>query len=111
MSELHKEMGLRMKESRKNMKYTQEQMSEMLNISVKHYGEVERGLAGVSLEKLIEICNILNISLDYLVRGYENSPSFIPQRLSDIYLKYQNEDRNVLLEIIEKIDFIRQSRK
>ena len=54
-----KEMGLRLKERRKEMRMTQEQLSDQLNISIKHYSEVERGITGLSVENIIKISNIL----------------------------------------------------
>lgn len=69
MKDYKMDMGLRIKELRKSLKYTQEQMSEMLDISVKHFSEVERGLTGLSIENLIKLSNILNVTIDYLVKG------------------------------------------
>lgn len=62
-------MGLRIKEKRKSLKLTQEEISEMLDISVKHFSEVERGLTGLSIENLIKLSNILGVSIDYIVKG------------------------------------------
>lgn len=71
MCNLRINMGKRMKEKRKSLHLTQELMAEKLNISVKHYGGVERGTAGLSLENLIEVSNILGVGLDYLIKGEE----------------------------------------
>lgn len=62
-------MGLRIKEKRKSLKLTQEEVAEMLDISVKHLSEVERGLTGLSIENLIKLSNILGVSIDYIVKG------------------------------------------
>ena len=64
-----KEMGLRLKEKRKELCMTQEQLSDQLNISLKHYSEVERGITGLSVENIIKISNILHVSIDYLLKG------------------------------------------
>ena len=40
-----------------------------LNISIKHYSEVERGITGLSVENIIKISNILHVSIDYLLKG------------------------------------------
>ena len=71
------EFGQRLKKERKLRKLTQEQMAEKLDISLKHYGAVERGLTGLSTENLIYLSDILGLSLDYLLKGEssaENSP-------------------------------------
>ena len=69
MYEYKKEMGLRIKNRRKKLSMTQEEIAEKLNISVKHFSEVERGIAGLSIENLIKISEILNLSLDYIIKG------------------------------------------
>lgn len=69
MKDYKKNMGLRIKEKRKSLKLTQEEIAEMLDISVKHFSEVERGLTGLSIENLIKLSNILGVSIDYIVKG------------------------------------------
>lgn len=69
MKDYKHDMGLRIKEKRKSLKLTQERIAEMLDISVKHFSEVERGLTGLSIENLIKLSNILDVSIDYIVKG------------------------------------------
>lgn len=69
MKDYKHDMGLRIKEKRKSLKLTQEEIAEMLDISVKHFSEVERGLTGLSIENLIKLSNILGVSIDYIVKG------------------------------------------
>ena len=72
MNDYKYEMGLRIKQQRKTKKFTQEQMAEQLGISVKHFSEVERGLTGLSVENLIKLSNILDLTIDYIVKGSPN---------------------------------------
>ena len=75
MHDYKAEMGLRIQNKRKIIKLTQEQLAEMLGISVKHLSEVERGIAGLSIENLIHLSSIFDTSIDYLVKGEEiNDP-------------------------------------
>lgn len=69
MSDYKKEMGTRIKVRRKKLLLTQEEVAEQLEISVKHFSEVERGLTGLSIENLIKLSNILGLSLDYIIKG------------------------------------------
>lgn len=69
MKDYKQGMGLRIKEKRKSLKLTQEEIAEILDISVKHLSEVERGLTGLSIENLIKLSNILGVSIDYIVKG------------------------------------------
>lgn len=95
------EMGMRLKESRRALHLTQEQMAEKLNISIKHYGGVERGIAGLSVENLIEASNILGIDLDYLIKGKTTNDDILPNRVREIYLSCPKEKRHLIIEILE----------
>lgn len=64
-----KDVGKRLKEIRKKSGKTQQQMSDMLGMSIKHYGAVERGITGFSLENWGKVCESLGVSLDYLIFG------------------------------------------
>lgn len=79
------EMGIRIKNRRKEFCFTQEKIAEMLNISVKHFSEVERGLTGLSIENLVKLSDILCVSIDYLVKGkLEN------ENLENVYIKLES---------------------
>lgn len=69
MEDYKHNMGLRIKSQRKALKFTQEEMAEQLDVSVKHFSEIERGLTGISIENLIKLSNILGVSIDYIVKG------------------------------------------
>lgn len=92
--------GKRLKKERKLRKLTQEQMAEKLDISLKHYGAVERGLTGLSTENLIHLSDILGLSLDYLLKG-ENSGDISPlNEVSELYLSCPPSKRIYLLEVL-----------
>ena len=69
MDDYKQGMGQRIKKQRNAVKLTQEKIAEELNISVKHFSEVERGIAGLSVENLIKLSDILGVSIDYMVKG------------------------------------------
>ena len=71
MKDYKKDMGLRIKTRRKALRLTQETVAERLDVSVKHFSEVERGLTGLSIENLVKLSGVLMVSLDYLVKGEE----------------------------------------
>lgn len=68
MTHLNKKMlGIRIKQARISRDLTQLVLAEKLNISSNFLGDIERGLKKPSLDTLIHICNLLNVSLDNLV--------------------------------------------
>lgn len=66
---LYIDMGKRLRVLRINLNYTQEQMAEILEISPAYYGKVERGLHGLSLDKLVIANKKLDVDINYLLTG------------------------------------------
>ena len=65
------ESGKRIAGLRKNAGYTQEQFGEKVGLSYRSIADIERGYRGTSIDALVDISNLLNVSLDYLVLGVE----------------------------------------
>ena len=61
------EIGQKIRQSRIAHSYSQEQLAELTGISTAFLGHIERGTRAMSLETLVSICSILNISIDYLL--------------------------------------------
>lgn len=61
---MEKEIGKRLQEQRKRKGLTQEQVAERVNLSSGYYSSVERGVYTVSLDKLIEILNVIGCTAD-----------------------------------------------
>ncbi len=61
-------IGLRLAKRRKELKYTQPQLAEIVGISKNHISQFENG-GSVSLEVLLDLCDALNITPDYLLLG------------------------------------------
>lgn len=103
MSKLNKEIGHRITMLRYENEITQAQLAELLDISVKHCSEVERGIAGLSLEKLVALCPILSTNLDYLIRGIDNrkpEESNIPFYIYDLFNTNNQQKKELLQEYI-----------
>lgn len=57
----------KIKNLRKESGYTQKELSEKLSISERQYINIESGKSKPSLETIIKIADIYNISIDYIV--------------------------------------------
>ncbi|MDR1101949.1 MAG: helix-turn-helix domain-containing protein [Clostridiales bacterium] len=66
-----KAMGDRIRSKRLVRRLTIEKLSEEIDVSPSFLGMVERGRTGISLEKLVALASILDVSLDWLVFGNE----------------------------------------
>ena len=67
MKEINIILGGRVRERRKALKLTREQLAEKINISVRFMADVESGHVGVSLSTLKELCHALECSADFLL--------------------------------------------
>ena len=68
-------LGERIKMERLNKKLTQEKLAEMANLSVSFLGQIERGDRKPSLETVVKISNVLDISVDILLQdSYRQKP-------------------------------------
>lgn len=61
-----KVIGSRIQDARKEKGYTQEYVAEEIQKSVDTYRGIENGRSVGSLESLLNICNVLGITLDYI---------------------------------------------
>ncbi len=64
-----KECGKRIKELRNLHQFTQEQLSERLNISLSMMSKLEQGTKSISVDLAIEIAEYFSVTLDYLLLG------------------------------------------
>ncbi|WP_050696734.1 helix-turn-helix domain-containing protein [Anaeromassilibacillus senegalensis] len=63
-----KAIGQRLKKYRVQAGMTQKQLSEILEIDEQYYGQVERGVKKLSLEKLMLFCTYFQIPLDDVIK-------------------------------------------
>ena len=62
----YKELGLRIREARKNRRLTMRELSIKINISENFLARIESNNGRAGVGTLIKICNELKISLDFL---------------------------------------------
>ena len=93
--------GERIAKARKEMKYTQKELAEMLNVSAKTISAIERGKNGISVETLIDLCKYLEVSTDYILFGYETEINYVIQKkLKGLRPEQQRFVMQILDEII-----------
>lgn len=64
-----KEMGLRIRRQREALGYTREQLAEKLDVSPKFCSDIELGVKGMSIQTLVKLSDILNLTTDYILLG------------------------------------------
>lgn len=67
--EINVALGRRLQLTRESRGYTQEALAEMLDVGVQHISNIERGVTGISLTALVRVCDVLDVSADFLLLG------------------------------------------
>lgn len=67
--DIRKAFGKRLKELRKQKRWTQKELAAMADIGFSQFNKYECGLHIPPAEKLIELARLLDTSLDYLLSG------------------------------------------
>lgn len=70
---MKEEFGLRIKKIRENMNMTKENFAKLIGISGQYLGLVEHGKNYLSIEKIKTLCDITNLSADYILFGKEDN--------------------------------------
>lgn len=83
----HEGTDTRIKELRKSFGYTQDKLAELLDITTAHVRSMESGRRGISVELLIKMKKLFNVSIDYLLTGADS-----------------RNDMSRLLEILSEVD-------
>jgi transcriptional regulator with XRE-family HTH domain len=70
----YKALGQRIRQQRKLMEMTQEELASVSDVSTSYIGHIERGIKHCSLETLVCICNALNIPPNSLLQDSLEHP-------------------------------------
>ena len=63
-----KDVGLRIREARKAMHLSQNELSEKVQISPSHMSDIENGKTNISLDIFMRLTEALQVSADWLLR-------------------------------------------
>jgi transcriptional regulator with XRE-family HTH domain len=65
------QIGDRCRRAREASGYTQERLAEMIDKTPQFVSDYERGVCGVSLPTIIQLCSVLSVSSDFILFGRE----------------------------------------
>ncbi|MBR6534010.1 MAG: helix-turn-helix transcriptional regulator [Clostridia bacterium] len=99
MSETLKEIGTRICLRRREVGLTQEKLAEKMDVSVQMISNLERGNKAIRIDNLIKLCEILNISSDYILTGVRSQSDLCSVAQE---LQHLSEDDKRLAELIIK---------
>lgn len=95
-------IGKRIQEYRKKKGMTQEQLSELLDISPHYLSALERGIYNIKLETLVKILNHLDCSADEIFCDVVNkSFTVTPNRLSQKLESLPRDEQERILAVVD----------
>ena len=96
-------IGERLKQARINKKLTQEKLAEHLDVSVTFLSRIERGSSFISLKRLNQVCEILDVTEGEILNGAStNCSSYLSQDFNNL-LKNCPADKLDLIYNVAKV--------
>ena len=99
-------IGERMRNARNELGLTQEKLAEELDVTVPLISRVERGYVQVSLQRLGQIAECLNMSLEELITGVSKTKqNYLGQELQSIIGRCTPDKQKLIYNIAKIIVF------
>ena len=92
-------IGKRIQSRRKQLMLTQEQLAEMMNVSIQMVSNLERGNKAIRIDNLINLSQILDISTDYILTGKTTAGDH--DALTSRIAQLSSKDRKMVEMLIE----------
>lgn len=73
-------IGQRIKEIRNDKRLTQDYLAEKTGVNVSHISNIETNKVKVSLTLLVNICNALDVTIDYLLENEYHNPTSVTEK-------------------------------
>lgn len=101
-------VGSRIRAIRKKHEITQEELAKRLDLSVAFLSRVERGKSHISLKRLAELSQMLDVSISYLLEGsVENTNEYLIDDFNKVLKKCNPERQRKILEMAKIISKIK----
>lgn len=93
-------MGTRMKRRRKELKMSQAELAEKVNVSNNHISSIETGKQIPSLTTFVKICEQLDTTPDFLLLGSLHTDN-LPKSIYDSLALCNKKDLPLIQDIVE----------
>lgn len=92
-------IGKRIQNRRKQLSLTQEQLAEMMNVSIQMVSNLERGNKAIRIDNLINLSRILDVSTDCILTGKETTEDI--QVLTSRIAQLPEKERKMLEMLVD----------
>lgn len=97
-------IGRRIKDARKKKGLTQEQLVEKMGVSIAYLSKVETGKIHINLERLSQICSILEVTEGEILNGVSNhSEKYLNSEFNTILRKCSAKQQKLAYRILQSI--------
>lgn len=97
-------LGNRIRKERQNAKLTQAKLAEKIDVSTSFIGQIERGERKFSIETLVGIADVLNVSVDYLLRdSFKMNKKPQLQELFSLFESLRVEDASLIVDMAKLV--------
>lgn len=88
-----KDIGLKIKEKRKQLGLKQKQVANAIGMDESQYSKIERGILNPTIEAIMELCSILDVTSDWLIgiSTQEVEPLYIRGTAQELGSAYQTK--------------------
>ena len=105
---MKEDFGLRIKNIRENMKMTKEEFAKLIGISGQYLGLVEHGKNYLSIEKLKVLCDLTNLSADYILFGKDTT---VIDNTKNLLAEFSQEEIENGCETLKKLALMLKNAK
>lgn len=104
-SDMRKSLGLRIRELRKQRKWTQKELANKLDLQFPQLNKYECGMHAPPIEKLVELAEIFNTTVDYLLTGNRSDETPLHNlRLLERFKELEEsnaEDQEAVIKLVD----------
>lgn len=97
-------VGKRLREERKRLHRTQEEVAEAVDLTTAFIGHIERGERSLSLDTLVKLCNYYGVTIDYLLADVLPAETDAVVEQMRVLLQGQSKEKKLaILDIMNAI--------
>ncbi len=98
----YKIIGQRIKEERRKKGWSQERLSEEIDVTTVYISRVERGTSQINLKRLAQISRVLETSVEYLIGGsITKAPNYLDKELYETLINCTPAKQRLIYNIAQ----------
>ena len=97
-------LGQRLREERMRIHRTQEEIAEAVGITPAFLGHIERGERSLSLDKLIRLCHLYGVTIDYLLSDtLPPASDTIERQVDELLSDKTSQQKTAFMDIMKAV--------